>query len=200
MTAAPAWTQQRTEKREAVLRQAAALFAERGYAAVSMSDLAERLQMTKPTLYYYFRSKDEMLLAVKRRGLEEIYSAIDAAYALRGTGLERLQSLFLRYTEIMASDFGRCLITVNRSDLDPAARRKVQGEEKAGEERILRLFAEGMSDGSIKTQDVKIAYQAVFGMLNWIAVWYKDHGPVGRDQMIAQVTSLVLDGIRGPAG
>jgi AcrR family transcriptional regulator len=51
----------RDEKREAVLRTAVALFLEQGYHRVTLNDVAERLNITKPALYNYFRGKDEIL-------------------------------------------------------------------------------------------------------------------------------------------
>ena len=52
----------RDEKREAVLRTAVQLFLEQGYHGTTLNDVAERLNITKPALYNYFRSKDEILL------------------------------------------------------------------------------------------------------------------------------------------
>ena len=51
----------RDEKREAVLRTAVALFLEQGYHRVTLNHVADRLNITKPALYNYFRSKDEIL-------------------------------------------------------------------------------------------------------------------------------------------
>ncbi len=51
----------RDEKREAVLRTAVQLFLEQGYHGTTLNDVAERLNITKPALYNYFRGKDEIL-------------------------------------------------------------------------------------------------------------------------------------------
>ena len=51
----------RDEKREAVLRTAVQLFLEQGYHRTTLNEVAERLNITKPALYNYFRSKDEIL-------------------------------------------------------------------------------------------------------------------------------------------
>ena len=58
----------RDTKREAVLQTAAQLFLEKSYARTSLNDVAERLNITKPALYHYFRNKEEILLECYRVG------------------------------------------------------------------------------------------------------------------------------------
>src|SRR3954469_15733781 len=75
-------------KREAVLQTAAQLFLEKSYGRTSMNDVAERLNITKPALYHYFRNKEEVLLECYRLGtamIEEILNDI----AAHGSGLEK---------------------------------------------------------------------------------------------------------------
>ncbi|MBV8730837.1 MAG: helix-turn-helix transcriptional regulator, partial [Acidobacteriia bacterium] len=55
-------------KREAVLKMAAQLFLEKSYARTSLNDVADRLKITKPALYHYFQSKEEILLECYRLG------------------------------------------------------------------------------------------------------------------------------------
>ena len=57
-------------KRQAVLSTAAQMFNERGFHATSLDDVAARLGVSKPTLYYYVRSKDQILLECVQQGLE----------------------------------------------------------------------------------------------------------------------------------
>ena len=62
------------EKREAVLRSAAALFRERGYEGASLNDLADILNITKPTIYYYVQSKEQLLLDILKVAQDEVSS------------------------------------------------------------------------------------------------------------------------------
>ena len=86
--AAPLWKtqaqreQERALKREAVLRAAARAFSEQGFHRTSLDDVAERLNVTKPTIYHYVRSKDEILFECVRIGLERLDSASAQAEAL----------------------------------------------------------------------------------------------------------------------
>src|ERR1700691_193536 len=58
----------RDEKREAVLRTALQSFLEQGYHRATLNDVAERLNITKPALYNYFRGKDDILFEMLGAG------------------------------------------------------------------------------------------------------------------------------------
>ena len=83
----------RDEKREAVLRTAVALFLEQGYHGTTLNHVAERLNVTKPALYNYFHSKDEILYERRAIGAEHVDESIDQIAAAGGTGLQKLRML-----------------------------------------------------------------------------------------------------------
>src|SRR5215470_11198509 len=75
-------------KREAVLKTAAQLFLEKSFGRTSMNDVAERLNITKPALYHYFRNKEEILLECYRLGTSLIEEILNDIADHLGTGLE----------------------------------------------------------------------------------------------------------------
>src|SRR3954451_18895604 len=75
-------------KREAVLQTAAQLFLEKSYGRTSLNDVAERLNITKPALYHYFRNKEEILLECYREGTGLIAEILNDIATHCGTGLE----------------------------------------------------------------------------------------------------------------
>ena len=84
--------QQREAKRQAVLQAAAQLFNERGFHATSLDDIAARLNVTKPTLYYYVKNKDEILLQCVRQGLDMMLEGIAASRAAGGKAIDQLMN------------------------------------------------------------------------------------------------------------
>src|ERR1700747_3304982 len=76
-------------KREAVLKTAAQLFLEKSYGRTSMNDVAERLNITKPALYHYFRNKEEILLECYRLGTTLIEEKLNEITSQCGNGLEK---------------------------------------------------------------------------------------------------------------
>ena len=78
---------ERREKREAVLRAAVRAFNEKGFHATSLDDVAHALNVTKPTIYHYFASKDDILFDWFRRGVDGIRAAAVAVEAHAGGGV-----------------------------------------------------------------------------------------------------------------
>lgn len=114
---------QREAKRNAVLQAAAQLFNERGFHATSLDDIAARLNVTKPTLYYYVKNKDEILLQCVGKGLAMMLEGIDASRAAGGKAIDQLMTCMQVYARIVTMDFGMCLIRVGDEQVPPKAAR-----------------------------------------------------------------------------
>lgn len=181
----------RDAKRDAVLRAAVQLFLEQGYHRATLNDVAERLNITKPALYNYFRSKDEILFECWSLGRERVGEVIAGIDAEGGTGLVRLRKLVHAYAAVMATDFGASLVRFDPRDL--AA--KNAAIVRAGKREIDRTFrdyiAAGVADGSIRRCDVKLTAFAIAGALNWIGHWYRHDGALSA-QAIADDFALRL--------
>ncbi|PRX97706.1 TetR/AcrR family transcriptional regulator [Allonocardiopsis opalescens] len=76
-------TQQTESTRERILAAACELFAAHTYRAATMREIAERLGITKPSLYYHFSSKAEILESLIGTPIDELARAVDAAAAER---------------------------------------------------------------------------------------------------------------------
>src|SRR2546428_9859577 len=86
----PARRSPREDLTPVIVRQAATLFAERGFEATTMQDIAARVGITAPGLYYYFPSKQSLLFEVLETGLESVVAAVEEAVrAARGDGVPR---------------------------------------------------------------------------------------------------------------
>src|ERR1700743_1752110 len=101
----------REEKRLAVLKAGAAAFRERGFENTSLDDIAGKLGVTKPTLYYYILDKQDIVYASGTLANGELV-ALAKGQDPKRSGLESLTDFFRRYVEIIAGDFGYCLTMI----------------------------------------------------------------------------------------
>ncbi|MFG1304725.1 TetR/AcrR family transcriptional regulator [Xanthobacter autotrophicus] len=182
-------------KREAVLKTAARLFNEKGFHATSLDDVARQLNVSKPTIYHYFKCKDEVLFECCRVGLEMIEAAAAEAVASKGTGLDRLRALMEKYAEVMTMDFGKSVTRTSDAELSPESR-IILRQVKSQIDHALRASIEaGIADGSIRPCDVRNAAFTIAGALNWIARWYEPDGPLSAAEVARQTTDFLIDGL-----
>ena len=187
--------QEREIKREAVLRAAAQVFNEQGFQASTLDQVAARLHVSKPTLYYYVRSKDEILFECVRIGLTMLQEAIDRVTASGGNAADKLVAVMRQYAEIATLDFGMCVIRVGEDPLPAAAKVELR-RMKAGLDRVFRdLVQQGIDEGSIGPCDPKLAAFTIAGALSWIARWYRPDGGMSAQRIADDMIELLLKGL-----
>jgi AcrR family transcriptional regulator len=187
--------QEREQKREAVLGMAVRFFNERGFHATSLDDVAAALNVTKPTIYHYFGTKDEILLECVQRGLEGIRLAAEAVERTGGTGMERLRALMRDYAITMTRDFGICVIRTSDHELSPESRVRFRSLKREIDHMTRRVIEEGMQDGSIARGDARMMTFAVTGALNWIAKWYDPAGSLPPEAAADAVIETLVGGL-----
>ncbi len=184
-------------KRDAVLQTAAHMFLEQGYRRTSMSELATRLQITKPALYYYFRNKEEILVECYHAGIALIESLLDKALVSRGTGLDKVKAYIEAYAKsVVLHEFGRCVSMLDENELSAETRKHVRALKRRIDVSIRSYIEEGITDKSIAPCDPKLASFAMSGAINWIGTWYKPAGPLTGEEIASHFSSLLTEGLR----
>jgi AcrR family transcriptional regulator len=183
--------QTREAKRDAVLRTAAKLFKERGFSAVSLDDVAARLNVTKPIIYRHFANKDQILFECVSVALEQILEAAAEAQTGPGKARGRLLVMMKRYAVIMTEDGGMCVVRTGDHELSDTSRKQFRKLKRKIDQLIRTLIQEGVDDGSIAPCDVKMTGMAITGALNWIAKWYRPSGAHSADDVASAITSLL---------
>jgi AcrR family transcriptional regulator len=197
---------ERELKREAVIRAAARAFSERGYHNTSLDHIAARLAVTKPTVYYYVQSKEQLLFLCFMAGVEPIRAACREARLLPLPARERLGLVLRRYGEAVASDLGWCMVRAEDLDLPPAMSGQIRRMKSQIDQDIRCLVRDGLQDGSIGACDPKMTAFALAGALNWIAHWYRDSQGLTGEEIAAAFVAIfehgllprAADGVRPP--
>lgn len=187
---------ERAVKREAVLLAAARAFTERGFHNTSLDEIATRLNVTKPTIYYYFTNKEDLLSECYRVGLQRLDAALQEIEGSERNGLEKLLVLMRRYAEVITADYGKVMVRVQDYELSPAGRRKVKRLKGEIDRRIRTLIEEGTRDGSISARDPKMVAFALGGSLNWIGQWFDESGPLTAGEVAERFLELFVRGLR----
>ncbi|HYX75093.1 MAG TPA: TetR/AcrR family transcriptional regulator [Steroidobacteraceae bacterium] len=187
-------------KRDAVIRAAAREFNRKGYHNTSLDDIAAALQVTKPTVYYYVTSKEQLLFECFVAGVEQIRAAFREVRQLAVPARERLNAVLRHYGEAVASDFGWCMVRAEDQDLSPAMSRHIKSLKSEIDQGIRRLLREGIQDGSIEPCDPKMTAFALAGALNWIAHWYREDQSLTGAQIATAFVTIFEEGLRPRRG
>jgi AcrR family transcriptional regulator len=190
----------RETKREAVLQTAAQLFLDTSYSRTSMNDVAERLNITKPALYHYFRNKEEILLECYRLGTGMIEEILNDIAEHCGSGIEKVQEFIYSYANVMTVNFGRCVMRLDEGDLSDQAYADVRKYKRKIDRRLRGFLQEGIADGSIAPCDPKLAAFAIAGALNWICIWYEPNGPNTPEEIAVQFARVLTLGLGKQGG
>lgn len=168
--------QLRQSRRDAVLHVAASAFNRRGYANTTMDNVAEALQITKPTLYRYFKNKQQILFELHMHAMNHGEEALRLAHATGSTGLEKFLIYCRRYMQGIFGEFGTCPVLVDVDSLKNPDKEEVVERRAKISQATVELIEEGIADGSIGACDAQLAALYTLGALNWMPLWYREDG------------------------
>lgn len=190
----------RAEKRQlkldAILRHAAAAFMDKGYYKTSLDDIARRHKVTKPTLYYYIRNKEDILIKCEAVASSRINGLLDEVTARAECGFDQLQHFIEGYVEIVTDDIIRCHIHHRGQREDAQARRDSLTMHRVIEHRVREIIGRGVTDGSIRACNSTIIAILLFDALNGISAWYREEGELNHGELVAQVLLIVTEGVK----
>jgi AcrR family transcriptional regulator len=185
-------------RRDELTRQAARLFAERGFHGTSMGDLAEALGVQKGSLYSLTGSKQELLFQTMREGASAFHAALDAIPE-EASAVERIRHALRGHLRVVSEQLDVATVfTREWRYLEDAYRAEILAERRRYEERWRAIFQEGVESGDLRTDvDVGAAALLVLSAANWAYTWLAP----GRDtdELADRFTALLVDGVRGYA-
>lgn len=185
------------EKQRGILASAAAVFAEMGMEKASMSMIASHSNVSKALLYHYYPSKDALIFDIVQTHLTELESAIEAADRTDVTPRERLQLLVKAVLKSYEGADNEHKVQLNGTH---ALSQAQLSELRTIERRIVKRFSgiiEDLNPDLNKNKPLLMPVtMSLFGMMNWVYMWFRPNGPITRDDYADIATTLILEGIK----
>lgn len=168
-----------TESREEILRAAAELFMEFGYAATSIDAVAERLGATKGRIYHHYHSKADLFFDVQVAAMKRLNEEVEPIARGPGNPIERLAAMALRHTLVLLTELPMQRVAVQGLERyllgkSPTVKRlrSVIKMRDDYENMFAEVIDEGVRAGLFVDLPPKLATKPFFGALNWATVWY----------------------------
>jgi AcrR family transcriptional regulator len=186
-------------RKEQVIRKAAELFKEKGYAAASMRDLAQLLGIEAASLYSHIKSKEEILrslcfdmAAEFRKSLEEVEKQQHLPAS------EKLRKGIIGHIQVMAKDLTASAVFMNEHrHLSQPYLRDFLLLRINYINRFKSIIEEGTRSGEFKkTIDKKLAVMTLFSSLNWMPMWYDPSGLIEPIELGVQLSDMLVNGLK----
>ncbi|MDO9111506.1 MAG: TetR/AcrR family transcriptional regulator [Desulfatirhabdiaceae bacterium] len=188
------------ETRERILMAAGSLFADKGYAGTSVREIVETAGVTKPTLYYYFKSKEDLYLQLMDMAADSFNEIFEEIRCLPGGMRIRLINLFTRLFEMFRdyTDIVRLVNSTIWGAQNSAPFFDFKSKHGIVEAVFTKILQDGIAEGELtenRIQEVLIILMGVLHSMQIIPV-IKPEGAVLNKQVIERIVHTVFDGPR----
>jgi len=185
-----------SERRREVTREAAKLFAQKGYHGTSIGDIADALGVQKGTLYSHIASKEDLLYETMREGAAAFHAALDAVPE-DTAAVEKIRLALRGHLRVVAEQLDVATVFVQEwRYLEGERRDEIVAERRRYEERIRDLFREGRELSELRADlDETAAVLLLLSAANWAYTWLQ-HGR-DTDEIADRFFALLVDGVRG---
>jgi TetR/AcrR family transcriptional regulator, cholesterol catabolism regulator len=185
-------------RRTELTRQAARLFAEKGYHGTSIGEIAAALGVQKGSLYAHIRSKQDLLYETMLEGARAFHAGLDAIPDdLPAT--EKIRLALRSHLRVVADQLDVATVFVQEwRYLEGERREEILRERRRYEDRVRAFFREGRDLGKLRTDlDDATAALLALSAANWAYTWLKP----GRDtdELADRFYELLVNGMRGYA-
>ena len=187
-----------TQRRRALTREAARLFAAKGYHGTSIGDVAEALGVQKASLYAHIAGKQDLLYETMREGAEAFHAALDAVPDDVRVG-DKIRLALRGHLRVVADQLDVATVFVQEwRYLEGERVEEIIAERRRYEERIRAFFREGRDLGELRSDlDEHAAALLFLSAANWAYTWLRPGSDT--DDLADRFYALLVDGMRGYA-
>ena len=189
-------------RKEQVIRMAAELFREKGYAASSMRDLAQKLGIEAASLYSHIKSKEEILQNLCFDLATEFRKSLDEVEKQKGPASEKLRKGITGHIQVMAKDLTAAAVFMNEHrHLSQPYLREFLLLRINYINRFKDIIEEGINTGEFKENiDKKLAVMTLFSSLNWMPQWYDPNSNIVPEGLGQQLSDMLINGLKKAKG
>lgn len=185
-------------RKEQVIRSAAELFREKGYAASSMRDLAQKLGIEAASLYSHIKSKEEILHSLCFDMATEFRKSLDEVEKLKAPANEKLKLGIIGHVRVMAKDLTASAVFMNEHrHLSQPSLRDFLLLRINYINRFKAIIEDGIRKGEFKESiDTKLAVMTLFSSLNWMPMWYDPTTAIDPTELGKQLSEMLINGLK----
>ena len=177
------------EKLQKILKTAAKIFADKGFHKTSVRDISRATRMSLAGLYYYFRTKEELLYLIQERCFVTLLQRWEQATTAETDVRTRIRVFAENHLSFFLHNMHEMKVMAHEDEsLTGEFNEKILVLKRRYVKVIMDLIAELRERRGAKGIELRVATFSLFGMMNWIYTWYQPK----RDLPLPQLTEQML--------
>ncbi|MCH9034645.1 MAG: TetR family transcriptional regulator [Planctomycetes bacterium] len=185
------------QRRDEVLSAAERLFAEHGYQATSVRDIADVMDLQAGSLYAHIESKDDLLWDIVTRAADGFFEAVQPIVSADLVPMEKLRRLISAHVQVITANLDAASVYSTEWRHLAADRKSEFAKRRNTYEKLVRgLVRDCIREGTFADVDEKFATLLILSSINWIYQWYRADGPMTPEEIARKLTDLLFNGLR----
>lgn len=181
---------------DSLLAVAVKVFNDKGYDGTSMEALAQRLGITKSSIYHHVSGKAELLELALARALNALFAVTTEDQVTSGRSIDRLEYLVRRSVEVLVTELPYVTLLL-RVRGNTAVERRALARRREFDAFVSDLVVAAAEEGDLRPGiDPALTSRLVFGMVNSLIEWYRPRGGESVAELADAVVALTFDGMR----
>jgi AcrR family transcriptional regulator len=186
------------DRRRQIVGLAAGLFDRHGYSKVTMEQIALSAGIAKPTLYHYFRGKDEILRSIHESFMDVLLERHTERQRLGLVATDLLLGVMTDILGLMQTHRGHVRVYFeHHRELPQAVREQIRAKRARYEGLVRAAVNDGIAAGQFRDVDPDTATLAIFGMCNWAYQWWRPEAGADPARTALRMWDLVMHGLQG---
>ncbi|MCG7632892.1 TetR/AcrR family transcriptional regulator [Gordonia McavH-238-E] len=183
---------------DSLLAVAVKVFNDKGYDGTSMDVLAERLGISKSSIYHHVSGKQELLELALNRALNALFAVTTESGATEGPSIDRLEYLVRRSVDILVSELPYVTLLL-RVRGNSAVERRALARRREFDEFVSGLVVAAADEGDLRGDtDPHLVARLLFGTVNSLIEWYRPRSGGSSAELGDALVALTFDGLRRP--
>lgn len=184
-------------KRDHVLREAIEIFGDRGYRATSMREVSLHVGLSKSALYHYFAGKEELLVEIYKRVIEENIAAAQRMTESADRPVAALRQML--YDRVVYTCENRRILAVfheEENELPDRLMEQVRASRRDYQALIVELLRRAVDDGDVVIEgSASVVANTMLGACNWSYKWYRPDAELSPEDLAGQISAVLLNGV-----
>lgn len=181
--------------KDALLTEAKKLFSTKGYRGTTLRDLSSTFGVSRPSIYYYYTSKMEILSELHAKGFSEGVGKLDKILSSNTPTREKFRKILEVHAQNLAKDTNlQKVFYLDEMELPDKLRKEISNKRRGYTDRLIEVYERGVAEGIFKDIDPRMAVYLLLGACNWLTMWYSPKKRVGPEEIVQTLMTILCEG------